>query len=71
MLITRIQILHMNTVKLHVPHGKFMEVYETIRKNGVKYYPIRRVTGGHEFEVNDHPVVSYLILKFDLNTIQE
>lgn len=61
----------MNTVKLHVPHGKFKEVYETIRKNGVKYYPIRRVMGGHEFEVDNHPLISFLILKFDLKTLSD
>lgn len=59
----------MSTVKFFVPNGKFLEVYNRLKDCGVKYYPIRRVLGGHRFEVEDHPIVSFLILKYDLNTL--
>ena len=61
----------MSTVKFQVPHTKFKEVYETIKQSGVRYYPIRRMffSGGYRFEVDDHPIVSYLILKYGFNTV--
>lgn len=37
-----------------------------IKQNKVKYYPIRRVLGGYNFEMNEGPIVSFLMLKFDL-----
>ena len=61
----------MSTVKFNVPHNKFKEVFDTIKQSGVKYYPIRRMffSGNYMFEIDDHPIVSYLILKYDLNTL--
>ena len=59
----------MSTVKFYVPNGKFLEVYNKLKDCGVKYYPIRRVFGGHRFEVDDHPIVSYLILKYELSSV--
>lgn len=59
----------MNTIKFHVPHSKFKEVYTDIKKNKVRYYPIRRVMGGYTFEIAEHSLVSFLLLKYDLNPI--
>ena len=60
----------MNTVKFHVPHDMFRVVYDEIKKNRIKYYPIRRVFGGYTFEIDEHPLVSFLILKHGLTTVQ-
>jgi hypothetical protein len=59
----------MNTVKFHVPRDKFKEVHSEIRKNKVRHYPIRKVIGGYTFEIDDHPLASFLVLKYDLNTL--
>ena len=59
----------MSTVKLLVPYPKYNEVIEDIKKSGVKYYPTRRYWTQYRFELDEHPIVSYLILKYDLNTL--
>lgn len=59
----------MNTVKLLVPHTDINKVMNEVRQSGVKYYPIRRLFGTYRIELDDHPVVSYLVLKYDLNTV--
>lgn len=63
----------MNTVKLYVKWQDYAQVLKDIEDSGVKYYPIRRYalggTAGYRFEVDDHPIVSLLILKYDLNTL--
>jgi hypothetical protein len=60
----------MNTVTLFVPHGKFSEVFSAIRNSGVKFYPVNKTYGGWKFELDNHPIASFLILKYDLNTIK-
>ena len=59
----------MNTVKFLVPYPKYNQVMEDIKNSGVKYYPTRRVWATYRFETEDHPVVSYLILKYGLDTV--
>jgi len=59
----------MSTVKFTVPHGKFQGVFDDIKKSGVRYYPIYRTYNGWRFEIDEHPLVSFLILKYDLNTL--
>ena len=59
----------MNTVKLLVPHTDINTVMKDVRQSGVKYYPIRRLFGTYRIELDDHPVVSYLILKYSLGTV--
>ena len=61
----------MNTVKLNVPNGYYSKVVADIKKNEVKYYPIRKIFGGHRFEIEDNPIVSYLILKYDCELFKE
>jgi hypothetical protein len=65
----------MSTVKLFVPNSDFSDVCKHVSESGVKYYPIRRhgemvgslYRAGYLFEMDkDHPIVSFLILKFDL-----
>ena len=69
----------MSTVKLFVPNSDFQDVCKHVSESGVKYYPIRRwsvaipkYVAGYLFELNkDHPIVSFLILKFDLKTLND
>jgi len=60
----------MNTVELYVKHGNgISDVLYDIKKSGAKYYPVNKINGGWKIEIENHPIVSYLILKFDLNTL--
>lgn len=63
----------MSTVKFYVKWQDYAQVMKDIEESGVKYYPVRRSamngTAGYKFEVDDHPIVSFLILKHDLNTL--
>lgn len=63
----------MSTVKLYVKWQDYDQVLKDIEDSGVRYYPIRRYalggTAGYRFEVDEHPIVSYLILKYSLDTV--
>jgi hypothetical protein len=72
----------MSTVKLFVKRADYMTVMKCIQESGVKYYPVRRYVhfpnggasgfGGYKLELEkDHPIVSFLILKFDLKTLSD
>ena len=57
----------MNTVELFAKYGVgIARVLKDLRNSGVKYYPVTRVDGGWRIEMEDHPIVSYLVLKFGL-----
>lgn len=53
--------------KIHVPLADFKQIEQAIKKSGVKYYPFRRKTDGYEIEFTpqNHPLVSFLLLKYD------
>lgn len=57
------------TAKILVPWEHFREVDKAIKASGVKHYPyVKRHTSYLiEFEPADHPLVSYLVLKYDIN----
>lgn len=57
------------TAKILVPWQHFREVDKAIKESGVKHYPyVKRHTSYLiEFEPADHPLVSYLVLKYDIN----
>lgn len=68
----------MSTVKLFVSNKDFHEVSVAVNKSGVKYYPIRKRvlwkdnsgTRGYVFEMDrDHPIVSFIILKYGLEEL--
>jgi hypothetical protein len=68
----------MSTVKLFVKSADIYEVLQHVTMSGVKYYPVRRhgemvgsiYRAGYLVEMDkNHPIVSYLILKFDLKTL--
>ena len=73
-LTTRTQIPRMSTVKLFVKGNDFTEVFKHVTMSGVKYYPVRRwsildpvYTFGYKIELDkDHPIVSFLILMYEL-----
>lgn len=67
----------MSTVKLFVKRADYMTVMKHIQTSGVKYYPVRRHVhfpndgnsgyGGYKLELEkDHPIVSFLILRYGL-----
>ena len=71
----------MSTVKLFCPQGKLADVMADMMKSGVKYWPVRRYFDvesmtdlnkiGYHLEMEkDHPIVPFLILKFDLQTLE-
>lgn len=61
----------MNTSKILVPRENFKEVDKAIKASGVKHYPYTKQQSSYliEFEPADHPLVSYLVLKYDINII--
>jgi hypothetical protein len=69
----------MSTVKLFCPQGKLSGVMAAIMESNVKYWPVERYWHnlnlnkiGYRLELEkDHPVVSFLILKFELNILSD
>lgn len=60
----------MNTSKIFVPNAQFFQVEKAIKQAGVKFMPFTKKSDGYqiEFEPADHPLVSYLILKYDVSS---
>lgn len=63
----------MTKATMHVPASEFKQVEQTIKKSGVKFYPFRKTHDGYqiEFEPYDHPLVVYLILRYELNVMMQ
>lgn len=64
-----------NTIKLFVRHKDYMTVMKQIKENGVKFYPVIRYVrfkhnigySGYALELEkNHPIISYLLLKYDV-----
>ena len=55
--------------KLFIPRKDFRQVEKAIKDSGVKFYPYRKRQSNYEIDIEpeDHPLVSYLILKYDIN----
>ena len=55
------------TTKIHIPPTDFRQIETAIKNSGVKFYPFRKDHDGYtiEFEPQEHPLVVYLILKYD------
>jgi hypothetical protein len=55
------------TTKIHIPFTDFKQIEQAIKNSGVKFYPFRRNRDGYhiEFEPQDHPLVTFLLLKYD------
>lgn len=60
------------TTKIHIPSTDFKQVEQAIKNSGVKFYPFRRKPDGYEIEFTpqNHPLVSFLMLKYDDVKIQ-
>lgn len=60
----------MNNRTILVPRDQFFQVRNAIAQSGVKYYPFRATPDGYyiQFRPQNHPLVSYLLLKYDINT---
>lgn len=60
--------LRMKT-KIFVPTKEFWQVDQAIKNSGVRYFPYHKLSNGYEieFEPADHPLVTYLTLKYDIN----
>lgn len=56
-------------VELFVPSDHFREVNGYLKSSGVKFYPFSKTYGGYvmRFKPHDHPLVSYLALKYDVS----
>jgi hypothetical protein len=70
----------MNTVKLFCKEQLLAPVMADMMKSNVKYWPIRRYLDwennrgsmGYKLEMDaDHSIVPFLILKYDLKTLNE
>lgn len=53
--------------KIKVPWEHLREVNKALKASGVKFYPFKSYGSVHhiEFEPADHPLVTFLLLKFD------
>ena len=70
----------MNTVKLFCIQKMLSDVMADMMKSNVKYWPVRRHllwannsgTSGYILEMDaDHSIVPFLILKYDLKTLNQ
>jgi hypothetical protein len=59
------------TTKLFVPSKDFKQIEKAIKESGVKFHPFRKFDSGYHIDIepNDHPLVSYLTLKYDVTVI--
>lgn len=57
------------TTKLFVPRHEFRQVEQAIKESGVKFYPFAQSWDGYYIDIEpaDHPLVSYLTLKYDVS----
>lgn len=55
---------------LQIPHESFRQIEAALKESGVKFYPFKKTNDGYNIQIEpgDHPLVSYLILKYDINT---
>ena len=55
------------TTKLFVPQQDFKQIEKAIKESGVKFHPFRKINSGYHIEIEpmDHPLVSFLSLKYD------
>lgn len=59
--------------RIWVPRDHFRQVNKDLKAAGVKFYPFSKYSRGYEieFEPANHPLVTFLILKYDGLTIEE
>jgi hypothetical protein len=57
----------MTKIKIFVHCNNFHAVNKTLKDSGVKFYPFRKIGSGYhmEFEPADHPLITFLLLKYD------
>jgi hypothetical protein len=60
------------TTKLFVPKQEFKQIEKAIKESGVKFYPFMKNNDGYNIRIEplDHPLVSYLALKYDVTQTQ-
>lgn len=63
----------MTRTKIKVPFQHFREVNQAIKQSGVKFYPFSKGYNHYviEFEPADHPLCTFLVLKFDGLTLTQ
>jgi hypothetical protein len=56
------------TTKLFVPIQDFKQIEKAIKESGVKFHPFRKLDSGYHIDIEpaDHPLVSFLSLKYDV-----
>jgi hypothetical protein len=59
------------TTKLFVPNQDFKQIERAIKESGVKFHPFRKFDSGYHIEIEpmDHPLVSFLSLKYDVTGV--
>jgi hypothetical protein len=57
--------------KLKVPKKDFFKVKEEIKEKRIKHHPFRKFKDCYHVEIipHDDPIVSYLILKYDISIV--
>lgn len=57
--------------KLFVPRKDFKQVETAIKQSGVKFYPFAQRWDGYYIDIEpaNHPLVSYLTLKYDITVM--
>lgn len=55
------------TTKLFVPTQDFKQIEKAIKESGVKFYPFKKQRDGYSIDIEpqNHPLVTFLILKYD------
>jgi hypothetical protein len=59
------------TTKLFVPNQDFKQIERAIKESGVKFYPFKKQRDGYSIDIEpaDHPLVSFLSLKYDVTGV--
>ena len=60
-------VIMTKTSKISIPPNEFRKIEQALKSSGVKFYPFTKTREGYEIEFSpqDHPLVSFLILKYD------
>ena len=63
-LTTKIRTHRMNIVKLKIKRKDIHEVRQVLNQSKVKYYPFEKTWGGYYVRFNEHPIASFLAIKY-------
>lgn len=58
----------MNIVKMKIKRKDIHEVRQVLKESGVKYYPFEKTWGGYYVTFNEHPIASFIAIKYAQST---